>query len=72
MEPGYANLIGSEEVIETKTVVKKTILKLSSDSRLAKDYVKALRSRLQHKNPNVQLLSLTVSHLFSRFSLQIN
>ncbi|KVH94922.1 ENTH/VHS-like protein [Cynara cardunculus var. scolymus] len=27
---------------------------------LSKDYVKALRSRLQHKNPNVQLLSLTL------------
>nr|GFC56792.1 TOM1-like protein 6 [Tanacetum cinerariifolium] len=27
---------------------------------LAKDYIKAVRGRLQHKNPNIQLLSLTV------------
>ncbi|KAI3759925.1 hypothetical protein L1987_50312 [Smallanthus sonchifolius] len=27
---------------------------------LAKDYIKAVRGRLQHKNPNVQLLSLTL------------
>ncbi|XP_023749920.1 TOM1-like protein 6 [Lactuca sativa] len=33
---------------------------INSRQWLAKDYIKALRTRLQHKNPNVQLLSLTL------------
>ncbi|KAL4557796.1 hypothetical protein LXL04_035986 [Taraxacum kok-saghyz] len=33
---------------------------INSRQWLAKDYIKALRTRLQNKNPNVQLLSLTL------------
>ncbi|XP_076904957.1 TOM1-like protein 6 [Bidens hawaiensis] len=33
---------------------------INANSWLAKDVVKALKKRLQHKNPNVQLLSLTL------------
>ncbi|KAK9067791.1 hypothetical protein SSX86_011902 [Deinandra increscens subsp. villosa] len=33
---------------------------INSKPWLAKDYIKAVRGRLQHKNPNVQLLSLTL------------
>ncbi|PWA36632.1 ENTH/VHS/GAT family protein [Artemisia annua] len=33
---------------------------LNANPWLAKDVVKALKKRLQHKNPNVQLLSLTI------------
>ncbi|XP_076918698.1 TOM1-like protein 6 [Bidens hawaiensis] len=33
---------------------------INASSWLAKDVVKALKKRLQHKNPNVQLLSLTL------------
>ncbi|XP_076922191.1 TOM1-like protein 6 [Bidens hawaiensis] len=33
---------------------------INSKPWLAKDYIKAVRTRLQHKNPNVQLLALTL------------
>ncbi|KAL8232515.1 hypothetical protein R6Q57_002293 [Mikania cordata] len=33
---------------------------INSKPWLARDYVRAIRSRLQHRNPNVQLLSLTL------------
>lgn len=36
---------------------------INSNHWLAKDVVKAVKKRLQHKNPKVQLLSLTVSLL---------
>ncbi|XP_071716798.1 TOM1-like protein 6 [Rutidosis leptorrhynchoides] len=63
--PDWRINIGICDTINSKPWFRKNkrfcfFLIVYDDFRLAKDYIKAVRGRLHHKNPNVQLLSLTL------------